>query len=362
MMRLYKTVIALALCLFVSCSVFAMGKKDVQMVEPVVEEEEEIVEEESEVVEVQPPFPLPVREVSGEAVKYQEVWGYMLDNRRDFFKPQEMNITDLCVFSASPNLYGEINYIPAPPSKAEYKGRTHLVLGCEGRTLTHLILDPNLPARQGVIEAVRKAAKDYDGIQVDYENVPARDAENYLSFLRDLRKAIGNDKILSVAIAARTKTISDDIYNYKKVAPLVDRMIVMAYDEHWSGSKPGSIASFDWCERIVQYAQSVVPAEKLIMGLPFYGRTWVDENHASAWIYTSIERIVGENSVTEFGRENNVPYFSYDTKIHVTGYYEDAYSLVERCRLYKRYDVKGVAFWRIGQEDVTFWPWLEVED
>ena len=134
----------------------------------------------------------------------------------------------------------------------------------------------------------------------------------------------------------------------------------MAYDEHWSGSKPGSVASMDWCERVVDYCQTVIPKKKLVMGLPFYGRTWQDESYGTAWVYKSINRILNENGIESVERDKGVPYFSTEIPVKVTGYFEDTYSLVTRCRLYSGKGVDRIAFWRIGQEDTDFWSWLKL--
>ena len=208
---------------------------------------------------------------------------------------------------------------------------------------------------------IAKAAKRYDGIQIDFETIPARDAANFRSFLGDVRAAIGNEKWFSVAVPARIREISDDIFNYKKIVQLADRVIIMAYDEHWSGSKPGPIASMEWCRKVAEYASSVIPQKKLVMGLPFYGRTWQSPSNASAWYFSGVNRIMNENNAHTISREDGIPYFSFETTVTVTGYFEDTISLVNRCRMYQSMDVRKIAFWRIGQEDPSFWPWLMLD-
>lgn len=298
----------------------------------------------------------------GNPVQEKEVWAYLLHDHMDDYEPG-MPITDLCVFSADINCYGEISSIPNPRKGklAQYNGRRHLVLTCDSRSLTHFVLDPSFGIRKKVIAKMGEAVKSYgyDGIQVDFEVVPARDAENFRTFLADIRKEIGEEKWTTVALPARTKTIADDIYDYQKMAPYVDRIIVMAYDEHWSGSKPGSVASFDWCKNIATYCNKVLPQKKIVMGLPFYGRSWENKNFAKAWYFSGINRIMLENGKPEVKRNGTVPYFSFDTTITVTGYFEDTYSIVERLRMYKNMDINRVAFWCLGEEDGTVWNWIK---
>lgn len=294
--------------------------------------------------------------IEGSPVDFREVWGYVLSGRENQFSPK-MPITDLCYFSAEVNSYGELEVPRYVPFK-NYKGRVHLVITCTGRALTHFTIDPNSSERERILRSIAQAAKNYDGIQVDYENVGARDAKNFRLFLSAIRKRIGDEKWLTVALPARMSR--DIIYDYTQIAPIVDRIIIMAYDEHWSGSKPGPVAGMDWCSRVADYCTEILPNKKIVMGLPFYGRSWQNESYGSAWIYPSITRILGENNVQNIERTNGIPHFSFPATIQVTGYFDDTYSLVERCRMYKNKNIKRIAFWRVGQEDPSFWPWLKI--
>jgi spore germination protein YaaH len=129
----------------------------------------------------------------------------------------------------------------------------------------------------------------------------------------------------------------------------------MAYDEHWSGSEPGPIASLGWCRAVAEHALKTIGPDKLIMGMPFYGRTWGSFNPSRAFFYSGIERIRGENAVDTVDRENGVPFFSYETSITVTVYYEDVYSLALKGSLYRDLGVAAVGFWSLGQEDPRVW-------
>jgi spore germination protein YaaH len=214
--------------------------------------------------------------------------------------------------------------------------------------------------RKALIRDLLEAARPYDGLQIDFEYIPLRDGEAFLSFLRELRSGLGS-KVFSIALKARTSTISGDVYDYNKIKPIVDRILVMAYDEHWSGSDPGPIASMAWCQRVARYSIDTIGAEKLIMGLPFYGRSWGDMNPNRALVYSTIEDIIKEQKITEIKRESGIPYFKYTTPVSVTLYYEDAYSLSARLDMYKKMGVNQVGFWRLGQETRAFWSVIRRE-
>lgn len=298
-----------------------------------------------------------------ETISFKESWGYLMQEREAEFV-NGSPITDLCYFASEVNSYGELESIPQKKTltkrkKFKFSGRIHTVSVCQSTALTHFILDPQYSARGRLIAQLLDSAKDFDGLQIDYELVPKKDGDYFRSFLQELKAGLG-DKILSVAVHARTKDITDDVEDYAKLNEIVDKIFIMAYDEHWSTSKPGSIASMDWCERIADYAITKIDTDKLVMGIPFYGRSWQAENLGRAWYYSGATRIMKEQDAV-IHWEGDIPYYKYKKEIEVTCYFEDAASVFMRCRMYKGKQIQNIGFWRLGQEDPDFWQHLKIE-
>ncbi len=185
------------------------------------------------------------------------------------------------------------------------------------------------------------------------------DAENFSVFLALLRQRLSAEKELSVAIPARVRKIND-AYDYALISRIVDRVVVMAYDEHWSGGAPGSIASIEWCQRVLEYALTTINRDKLIMGMPFYGRAWADQKHSRAYKHSSLTELKKEKKITSVQRVKDIPFFKYTEPVHVTVYYEDSSSMVARGSIYRDAGVRFVSFWRLGQEDPAVWNKLNV--
>lgn len=296
----------------------------------------------------------------GEPVEFKEIWAYVMESRLDEFN-NDMPITDFCYFGASIGIYGDVEGYPNPARIANFRGRKHLVVTCDGRALSHFALDPHFGINQKIRDSlVSEVKKNYDGLQIDFELVPKKDAHYFITFLKDLRYLLGNEKWLTVAVPARVKALENDVYDYKSIEPYVDRLIIMAYDEHWSTSKPGPVASMDWCKKIADYCQSVIPPRKFVIGMPFYGRIWQDGNVSGGWYFSGINRIMNENDCHEIERVDGVPHFTFKKEITATGYFDDVYSLVQRARMYDEMGIKKCAVWRIGQEDPEFWNWVKL--
>lgn len=300
-----------------------------------------------------------LKKPTGSPVTFVESWGYVDMDRLGEYK-KEIPVTDVCYFAAEVNTYGELSCIPVRSKIDIGKARAHMVVVCDSRSLTHFAINPDYPCRKKLLDDIVKAAADFDGVQLDLELIPKKDRKHYITFIADLRYKL-KGKMLSVCVPARFKLLQDDIYPYAEIAKYCDRVFIMAYDEHWSTSKAGPVASVDWCKKVVDYAHQVIPENKLIMGVPFYGRTWANKTTASAWYFSGANRIMRENGVTEVTYENDIPKFTYKTTVTVTGYFNDAYSVLNLCRMYEKVGVKKIGFWRIGQEDPDFWQYLKIK-
>ena len=337
---------------------FALGRTDIA-----AEAESDNVEYAISAEEIQEPEELKplytLRQPEGDPLKLQESWGYVMQNRRSEYH-NDIPLTDICYFAAEINSYGELVGAPRHSTLDVGKARCHMVVVCESASLTHFILDPKFGLRNKLIKDIVRAGAAFDGVQIDFELVPARDRKNFITFLSDLRYSLGSAKWFTVCLPARTRLLTDDIYPYAQIAAYCDRVFIMAYDEAWSGSKPGPVASVDWCRKVMEYAQKSIPAKKLIMGLPLYGRTWASETTAGAWYFSGANRIMTEHKTPEVVYENDIPSFKYTTNVEVTGYFNDTWSVLQLARLYEEAGIKKLGFWRIGMEDPDLWNWVKI--
>jgi spore germination protein YaaH len=132
----------------------------------------------------------------------------------------------------------------------------------------------------------------------------------------------------------------------------------MAYDEHYGGGPPGPIASIDWCKKVVDYSLKNISEEKLVMGLPFYGRAWASVNPAKAYKHSTIAKMLKDKRVGETKVVRGVPYFKYQEVVDVTVYFENSLSIMNKAKTYYESGARKIAFWRLGQEDIAIWETL----
>ena len=292
---------------------------------------------------------------------FREVWAYLLRGEEKELTGSEP-ITDICYFGAGLARNGRItDTVPRPAIvlKDGAKPALHLVIDeLSNDALMHFSLDPAYGVRPLLIQDICRVGEDFDGVQIDFESVAREDADFFFDFLKELRAGLPAGKKLSVAVPARTETIAD-AYDYSRIASLVDRMVIMAYDEHWSTSSPGPVASLPWCAKVVDYAKSTVGIDKIVMGLPLYGRAWQDRRLAKALRFKNVMDLVAEkNGTTSYAPELGAS-FEYSENVVVTVFFDDHRTLMEKLWLYQAREVGAVSFWRIGQGPPLLWSSIE---
>ena len=119
-------------------------------------------------------------------------------------------------------------------------------------------------------------AKNIDGVNVDFEGDGRKNREGFTRFVSILsQKLKENGKVISVDVTGYDSYSLSSYYDRAALSKMCDYIILMGYDEHWSGSKvAGSVSSIGWVKGNIEKTLEEVPPEKLVLGIPFYTRTW----------------------------------------------------------------------------------------
>lgn len=201
-----------------------------------------------------------------------------------------------------------------------------------------------------------------DGINIDLENLTYEDRHALTQLARLLKNKLApKGKTVSIAVGSVDKPLTSgwkSAYDLKALGQIVDYVIIMAYDQHWQTSGPGPISGLDWVKKQLDYMVTEAPKDKLVLGLPFYGRIWTNGQNGGGIWYKDILKAAQDNKANiEYHQIYRVPFTKYtkaDGSIKEI-WFEDARSLQEKICLVNTYGLKGVAAWRLGQEDTSIW-------
>jgi spore germination protein YaaH len=265
--------------------------------------------------------------------------------------------------------------------------------GTEKLFLANLLAKP--VSRKQVVDAIvaTVASQNYDGIDLDFEGFAFIDpnttwkttAPNWVLFVKELSAALhAQNKILSITTPylfnPAEKQKGYFVYAWAEIAPHIDRLRIMTYD--YSTSRPGPIGPIAWTEKTVKYAISIMPASKVYLGLPGYGKDWVTKVEGvcpsnlakiitpSAKAGTFLMRDAASiaatyGAVPTYNETFAEVTFSYKREYtgttssglsttctaSRTAWHQNAQSFSVRAQLVAKYQLGGAAQWVIGQEE-----------
>lgn len=242
-----------------------------------------------------------------------------------------------------------------------------LVSNSFDKKITHDTLSSK-EKRKKIIDTLVSYAKKYnlDGINIDFESVDKKDGDYYLQFIKEATPIFkANNLIVSVDMYVPTPWTEH--YQMEEVGKIVDYVIIMAYDEHYSTSpESGSVASLPWTEKYMTEATKLVDKDKLIMGIPFYTRVWTETKKTDGKVSVvskslrmdEAKKLLEDNNAKVFWDEQTRQYYGeyYSNGTTKKIWLEDASSIEERMKVAKKLGIKGVAAWKRGHETDDIWP------
>ncbi|WP_227871793.1 glycosyl hydrolase family 18 protein [Paenibacillus bovis] len=228
--------------------------------------------------------------------------------------------------------------------------------------------------RRRIITQTLEYAKMYqlDGINIDFESVYTTDGPNVTQFIRELKPlAAEHSLVLSMDVTPKSNSeLWSKFLDRQSLAPSLDYMMVMAYDEHWASSpEAGSVASLSWTEKAMRRVleEDEVPADKLILGIPLYTRIWTEKSEngqtkvsSKAVGMESIANLLADKKLkprldTATG-QNYVEYKDKDATYKI--WIEDELSLKARIALARKLQLAGIASWTRSLGDERAWDTL----
>ncbi|GIQ67657.1 glycoside hydrolase family 18 [Xylanibacillus composti] len=226
----------------------------------------------------------------------------------------------------------------------------------------------NAKAQEAFISELvnRCAALGVDGINLDFESLNGSDRARFTAFVTALAEA-AHAKGLKLSIDLPRGSIAWNdrtAFDHAALAKVVDTIIIMTYDHHYSGSDvPGSVAGLEWTENgVKEFLSYGIRRDQLVMGIPFYSRLWkLDANGKlvgnRSLLNKDIAPLLASKKTTKTfdSRFGQYRYEYQEDGFTYQFWMEDEETLKARMDIAKKYKLAGVAFWRLGHEPADIW-------
>ena len=244
---------------------------------------------------------------------------------------------------------------------------------------------------KSIVDLVNKNG--FDGIDLDFEGFAfvddttswAKTAPNWIQFIKELSGQLHtNQKLLSISSPYQfnpaEKIKGYTVYAWAEIAPSIDRLRIMTYD--FSVFKAGPIGPIAWTEKTLKYAISIMPASKVFIGLPGYGRDWITSIIGTCPVtappgltvsakaatfkmnYANVKAAI-DQATPIFDEKNSEMTYSYVQSFNGltakgvattcsasrTVWFQNERSYTERMNLVAKYRLGGASLWTLGMED-----------
>lgn len=238
-------------------------------------------------------------------------------------------------------------------------------MGNFSNELSNFILN-NTPQRDALINNVLENVlqKGYGGVDVDFEFLFAQDREAYVDFIRELTFVMNrNGKICVVAVPPKVSDTQEGLLyegvDYAGLGEAADYVFLMTYEWGYRFGPPLAVAPVPSVRRVLVYAVSRIPREKLILGLSNYGYDWplpyIQGQTEAVSISTreALDLAKRYNAEIIYDENAMAPYFYYTNEdgIEHIVWYEDARSFAAKTNLLFEYDFPGAFIWDLMREN-----------
>lgn len=210
--------------------------------------------------------------------------------------------------------------------------------------------------------------KDFDAINIDFENIYLKDKDVFSAFLKELYcKAKEKGLLLTVDITIMSNAENWSLcYDRNVVSKYSDYIMLMAYDENVS-EVVGSVSSLPWVEYGVKNILEYSPSEKIVLSIPFYTRLWEENLNLQQKVKSTALKIdsakkaideLGINLIYDDSTGQNFGEVTIDG-IKYSIWNEDETSLTNRLDILNKYNLSGYAVWALKYGNNEVWQLFE---
>ncbi|MEA0564940.1 LysM peptidoglycan-binding domain-containing protein [Lysinibacillus irui] len=242
----------------------------------------------------------------------------------------------------------------------------------EGSNLAHVVLS-NADLQKKVMNNVLQVMqnKGYKVLNIDFENVLPADRENYNAFIQLAADTLHpKGYLVSTALAPKTSaTQAGTLYeaqDYEAHGRIADFVVLMTYEWGYRFGPPQAISPINEMRRVVEYALTEMPADKILLGFELYARDWLLPHVKGQEAETfspqeALDRAIKYGATIQFDPIAQSPFYRYvdeQGRNHEV-WFEDARSAQAKFDMVKQYNLRGISYWALGFPFPQNWALLD---
>ncbi len=286
-------------------------------------------------------------------------------------------LTYLAVFSFGVQPDGSLVYIDdrgLPEAAREFGAVPLMVLttlaedgSFSGERASQFLNNPDAQEKliDNLIDCLQK--RGYGGVDVDFEFIPPADRERYAAFLSNLTTRLNAVGLtVMAALAAKTsaaqKGLLHEAHDYALIGQAVNDVLLMTYEWGYSRSEPMAVAPLDQVRAVVRYAASVIPTDKIFLGIPNYGYDWTLPHVPGQSVARTIgnveavEQAINQGADIEYDETAQTPHYQYyRDRVQHEVWFEDARSVQAKLNLAREFGLRGIGVWNIMRYFPQLW-------
>lgn len=240
-----------------------------------------------------------------------------------------------------------------------------------GSTLTHTILTSDElmdTLLTNILNVMNE--KGYRGLNIDFENVLPEDRERFNHFIQlAVNRLHPEGYFVSTAVAPKTSAdqpgLLYEAHDYAAQGRIADFVVLMTYEWGYRLGPPQAISPLNQMRRVVEYALTEMPAEKIFLGFQIYARDWKLPHVKGQAAQTfspqrAVELATQYNAEIQYDEVAASPFFRYTDEDGVDHevWFEDARSAQAKFDLAKEFNLGGISYWALGYPFPQNWELL----
>ncbi len=216
------------------------------------------------------------------------------------------------------------------------------------------------------------AEKGYGGVDVDFEYIPQEYSAAYGEFIERMSAALGENYPVFVSLAPKYRADQPGLlyggHDYGLLGEAADRVLLMTYEWGYTYGPPLPVSPLNEVRRVIDYAVTEIPREKIFVGIPNYGYDWSlpyvrgESKARSLGNAEAVQLALDRGVAIEYDETAQSPFFTYydrpqtyDDAVEHIVWFGNARSSDAMLRLVSEYGLNGAGVWNIMKYFPALW-------